>query len=303
MELLADAGRGPQVAALWPIDVGQTPAAPEAPSFVQPTGGGENALADAVVSWVNALRGRYGRAPYSRDARLDQAAAARVKTLATENGLTHIDAAGRDIGDQLKTLGVAALSWGENLARGREMGALVIGLAESPAHRQNLLSADFTHMGAAFAATSDGGRTLVQVFARLAPTGKVRARPVRRIPGELWASIHGRRLEAGLKAASVNRSLGTRAERAMRNHLQGGTLDLVRLREDVEREAARDPNGRVRLAAVLQAEDLAEIAAFSGFVRPAWTLIGLALAKKTDGGYVALVLLGEGEDRDFTKTE
>jgi uncharacterized protein YkwD len=148
-------------------------------------------LARAIFAETNRIRLEHHLKPLKQEVRLDKAAAGHVLTLALTQTLTHESPlTGWETAEaRIESAGLRPAVVRENLARMPVLeptkgssrrptypelaGRIVQGWLESPDHRENLLSADVTHAGAAARVVWVPVRTeavfVVQVFCTPAP--------------------------------------------------------------------------------------------------------------------------------------
>jgi len=144
--------------------------------LLPPAAGESQAVGRRVLELVNAARSekrrcgwkRYDAAPpLAPSAALERAAAAHARDMAARGVMSHSGSDGSTTGQRATRAGYAWSFVGENVASGQATPELVV--AEwigSPHHCANLMSADFTEMGVAFAADpkSPAGIYWAQVF-------------------------------------------------------------------------------------------------------------------------------------------
>ncbi|MFY0576028.1 CAP domain-containing protein [Cystobacter fuscus] len=126
------------------------------------------AAREAVLERINALRRAQGLSPLSSDRTLEEVAQAYSERMAREGFFAHVAPDGADLSSRLRAAGAQARVSGENL--GMASGALAAhaGIEHSPGHRNNLLGAQFTHVGLGVSFHSVDGRPqvlLTEVFA------------------------------------------------------------------------------------------------------------------------------------------
>ncbi len=186
------------LAALVPASAGCSPAAPDVvtvsgspspsraappapgspvaePPVTQPPAGDDGAPAellaeieDQVFALANDARAAEGLAPLTRMPELDAVARGWSQTLATDGReLGHNPDYSRQIppgwsvsGENVGWMGELAVVPAEEVS-----GAVHQGWMESPGHRENLLSPDYTHMGVGVAHSPESGYYLTQNFA------------------------------------------------------------------------------------------------------------------------------------------
>lgn len=215
VELLAHGPRGPQVAALFFVDVAgastseQDGVEPEPPTDV-------DARAQLLVR-INALRLRMGLAPVQADPTLDEVASAWAQRLATENFFTHVAPDGSDLKQRLQTAGYAYVSAGENLGLSSGPLAAHFGIEHSPGHRRNLLEKDHQRLGIGLARRADGLSVLVEVLARpLDPNDTTEHNPL----GSAYDAINAERAKRRLPKLSPQAVLEALAQQHARLALE-----------------------------------------------------------------------------------
>lgn len=163
VEVLARGDRGPQVAALFFVQIG-TVASKDGPlSEREPT-----ALEEArarVLLRINALRTASAVKPVSRDFELDGVAQAYAQRLAKENFFAHVAPDGGDLKSRMNAAGYRYTSAGENLGLANGPLAAHFSIEHSPGHRKNLLDPVYTRAGIGVAKNSLNQTLLVELFA------------------------------------------------------------------------------------------------------------------------------------------
>jgi uncharacterized protein YkwD len=174
VEVLAKGPRGPEVAALFFVEVGAASQVDEVSATAEPTSDRE-ARAQVLVR-INALRLRMGLTPVQPDAALDAIAQAWASRLAKENFFAHVAPDGSDLKDRLTKAGYRFVGAGENLGLSSGPLAAHFGIEHSPGHRKNLLEKDHRQLGVGVARRADGMTVLVEVLAQ--PAAQPAAEPV-----------------------------------------------------------------------------------------------------------------------------
>jgi uncharacterized protein YkwD len=164
VEVLAKGPRGPEVAALFFVDVGAVSQASEDGAGVEPATDAD-ARAQLLVR-INALRLRMGLQALKPDAALDQVAQDWAARLARENFFSHVAPDGSDLKKRLQDGGYAFAAAGENLGLSSGPLAAHFGIEHSPGHRNNLLEKAHQRLGIGLARRADGLTVLVEVLAR-----------------------------------------------------------------------------------------------------------------------------------------
>lgn len=131
-----------------------TPPPPAPPPPVAKVGGGVSAQ---VVQLANAERAKAGLGALTVDNRLAAAAAGHSTDQATMNRMDHTGSDGSSMADRINASGFRWRALGENVAVGYQDAASVMtGWMNSAGHRKNILTAGFTVIGVAAAASADG---------------------------------------------------------------------------------------------------------------------------------------------------
>lgn len=127
---------------------------------------------DRLIALTNAERTARGLPALVKDERLMAAAGRHSLDMATNNFFSHTGSDGSDPDDRIRDAGYTCGAWGENIGAGyRTPEEAIAGWMASPDHRDNILSANFRHIGVGYAyhAAADYGHYWTQVFA--APGG------------------------------------------------------------------------------------------------------------------------------------
>lgn len=132
---------------------------------------GEDLTIDGVLEWTNANRGENGFAPLTLNTELNAAAKAKVDDMFARQYFEHVSPDGRGPADLAETAGYEYVTVGENLALGNyeDDQDLVQAWMDSPGHRANILTDDFTEIGIAVGKGTFEGETTwlaVQSFGR-----------------------------------------------------------------------------------------------------------------------------------------
>lgn len=163
VEVLATGPRGPEVVALFFVDVGEVKA-DAADAMLEPETDAD-ARAELLVR-INALRLQHGVTPLVADAALEVVAQAWAERLGRENFFSHVAPDGSTLRQRLTESGYVFQSAGENLGLSTGPLAAHFGIEHSPGHRRNLLDAGHRRAGFGLAVTGDGRHVLVELFAR-----------------------------------------------------------------------------------------------------------------------------------------
>jgi len=166
LEVLGEGTEGPEVAAMFSVDVGPVTAAAPAPGGPEPSSP-EEARA-RLLARVNALRVAAGAPVVQVDPRLDAIAQSYAERMATQRFFAHVAPDGDALPDRLEQGGYAYVTSGENLGMAAGPIAAHLAIEESPGHRKNLLDPAFQRVGLGLAREArDGGSEviLVELFA------------------------------------------------------------------------------------------------------------------------------------------
>ncbi len=162
IEVLARGPKGPEVAALFFVDVGVSADETDR-AFVEPTTT-EHARA-AVLARVNLLRLSQKFASLEPDPTLDAIAQKYAERMATEAFFGHVAPDGSDLKGRLLEGKYLYTGAGENLGSSSGPLAAHFGIEHSPAHRKNLLDPHFRKLGVGLAKRENGITILTEVLA------------------------------------------------------------------------------------------------------------------------------------------
>jgi uncharacterized protein YkwD len=163
VEVLGRGPRGPEVAALFFVDIGVAAQGSDQ-QFVEPATPAE--ARRAVTARINGLRRTMGLVPVTTDKALEAVAQAYAERLATEGFFSHVDPTGGDLKSRLAAARYRFSAAGENLGSSSGPMAAHFGIEHSPGHRLNLLERDRRAVGIGVATRqADGLSVLVQVLA------------------------------------------------------------------------------------------------------------------------------------------
>jgi hypothetical protein len=119
-----------------------------------------------MLSRINEMRAAAGLNPLVRHPNLDAAARTHSADMAWHEDFNHVSARTGDPSARVAATGMTAAAVGENIARNRTTLDALQALIASDPHRENLLNAQYTHIGLA-AVQANGDVWVTQVFARL----------------------------------------------------------------------------------------------------------------------------------------
>jgi uncharacterized protein YkwD len=171
VELIGRASRGPEVAALFLVDVGAARERGRSERVEEPTTLEE--ARPAVLARINALRRAHGLKELTLDDTLNAVAQAYSERMSREGFFGHVAPDGSDLRHRLTTAGARSRGAGENLGMASGPLAAHFGIEHSPGHRGNLLGAQFELAGIGIAFQQREGRDqviLTEVFSTASPT-------------------------------------------------------------------------------------------------------------------------------------
>jgi len=183
IELLLDRGRGPEIAAVFPVGVATNP---------HPTNNATAPLPDAIasesaeatlVSLILGSRQAHGLPLPSQSAKLSDAARAHARDMESQNFFAHVSPTSGDLTDRLRARDIPFVRAVENIAAADSIEAAFQQWLASPAHRANIIDAEVTTLGVGVAERSDE-LYVVMVLARLADYGgeaALRTRAMRKL--------------------------------------------------------------------------------------------------------------------------
>lgn len=118
-----------------------------------------------VVDLTNAERTKAGLKPLEMHGALMDVAQAKSEDMAKNNYFDHNSPTYGSPFDQIKAAGISYRSAGENIAQGQTTPAQVVqAWMDSPGHRQNILNANYTHIGVGYV---ENGNYWTQQFIQL----------------------------------------------------------------------------------------------------------------------------------------
>jgi len=149
IELIGNGPAGPEVLALFPVEVGRSPPAhwlgrpATDESWVDSTAAAE-ALAARLV---DDDRARFGLAPLSWDPELADIARAHSAEMAADGYFAHVSPRTGSVVDRLQAAGYPATFAAENIAMAPTLTEAQESLMRSPGHRAAVLTPEATHFG------------------------------------------------------------------------------------------------------------------------------------------------------------
>lgn len=115
-----------------------------------------SAIEQEVLNLTNIERQKAGLAPLAIDDKLMNSAREKSKDMSKNNYFSHTSPTYGSPFDQMKAFGVTYRSAAENIASGQRSAEEVVrAWMNSPGHRQNILTANFTHIGIGYDASGN----------------------------------------------------------------------------------------------------------------------------------------------------
>jgi hypothetical protein len=180
IELLGHDADGPQVLALFPIQVGRQPATrwlgvppPDESRITNDEG-----ATRVAASLVSLDRERFGLDPLIWDEQLAKVARSHSRDMADHGFFAHVSPTTGTIADRIRAADYPAAFVAENIAMAPRLSEAQTSLMRSPGHRATILTTDATHFGVGVVTriTESHGRVhhVTQVFARRDPMARHR---------------------------------------------------------------------------------------------------------------------------------
>ncbi|MCB2297672.1 CAP domain-containing protein [Clostridium tagluense] len=124
-----------------------------------------NKLEKEVVTLVNQERAKQGLAPLKDNSQLSNVARTKSEDMVANNYFSHTSPTYGSPFDMMKKFGITYNAAGENIAMGQQTAASVMnGWMNSPGHKANILSANFTEIGVGVAKDKSGTIYWTQEF-------------------------------------------------------------------------------------------------------------------------------------------
>jgi uncharacterized YkwD family protein len=117
-----------------------------------------------MVDLVNQARQQEGLAPLTVDMELSKTARLKSQDMVDKNYFSHQSPTYGSPFDMMKQFGISYSTAGENIACNQTVEAAHKALMESPGHRENILSKDFTHIGVGIVDGGSCGKMFTQQF-------------------------------------------------------------------------------------------------------------------------------------------
>lgn len=124
-----------------------------------------NKIEKEVVTLVNQERAKQGLAPLKENSQLSNVARTKSEDMANNNYFSHTSPTYGSPFDMMKHFGITYTAAGENIAMGQKDAASVMtSWMNSPGHKANILSKDFTEIGVGLAKDKSGSIYWTQDF-------------------------------------------------------------------------------------------------------------------------------------------
>lgn len=118
-----------------------------------------------VVELVNVERQKAGLPTLTMDSAISNVARAKSKDMAVNNYFAHQSPTYGSAGDMLRQFGIKWSAWGENIAAGQRTPEIIVNAwMNSPGHRANILSNNFSKIGVGYETNSSGRPYWTQIF-------------------------------------------------------------------------------------------------------------------------------------------
>lgn len=296
VELLASSALGPTVVANFPVYVGVPPRTQlTAASDEASTTGSAAAVQSRLLELINADRARLGRRPLERSAALDGVALAHSIDMRDAGFVGHTSRTTGTAAERVARAGLRVALVLENVGRGYSAEGVHRGLMDSPGHRQNILSADVSHVGLGVTEVAEGeGRAFLvtEVFVYQPEVIDVAA-----ARGELLARLAQKRKAAGLADARHDEAMSALCAATAREYFAGEAKERP-LIEALSRKAAGAKLPYERLGALmLVVTSIDQASQVAALLDPKAKGIGIGLAQGTrsdtvENAIAVVVLLG-----------
>ncbi|MBL8958153.1 MAG: CAP domain-containing protein [Myxococcaceae bacterium] len=231
VELLARGERGPEVAALFFVDVGAQAASGRRVVEAEPTEPAE--VRARVLDRINKLRAGYKLGALKPDPMLDAVAQAYARRMATEQFFAHVAPDGSDVRKRLREADYPYSTAGENLGLASGPLAAHFGIEHSPGHRKNLLEPAYTVAGIGASKRADGQLVLVEVLAAPIEAVDLDADPIEQAYAALNSARKSKGLKALTRAEGLEQLLTSHAKKALELDSPKATLEGKRLHDRV----------------------------------------------------------------------
>ena len=273
LEVLGEGAEGPEVAAMFSVEVGPlAAAAPPPPVLGGPEPGSPEEARARLLARVNALRSGAGVPAVQADARLGAVAQAYAERMATQRFFAHVSPDGDTLPDRLEQAGYAYQTSGENLGMASGPLAAHAAIEESPGHRKNLLDPAFERIGFGLARQPGDGGSEILLVELLATPAKAGPDPVAGAYARLIAERAALKLPALQRSAALE-DIATRQARAALARDDPRAPDIDRQVFGVLSEA------RTASADLYVARDLSALPPSRGLREARYSLVGIGAVR------------------------
>lgn len=147
--------------------VAQPPAQPSTPAAPTGTAPGTGTVEAQVLQLVNAERGKAGLSALTMNGTLSSVAKTKASDMRDKNYFSHDSPTYGSPFDMMKQFGISYSYAGENIAAGQQTAqAVMTAWMNSPGHRQNIMSPNFTQMGIGYSPGGNMSPYWSQMFIR-----------------------------------------------------------------------------------------------------------------------------------------
>jgi uncharacterized protein YkwD len=234
VEVIGRGPKGPEVAALFFVDVGAAREGAARAHLPEPAG--VPSARRAVLERVNALRAALGLRGLELDEKLNEVAQAYSERMAQEGFFAHVAPDGEELRTRMGRAGYGYAKAGENLGLASGPLAAHFAIEHSPGHRRNLIDGIFTRLGVGIAFRPEGEHRQAIVTEVLADaTGP--SFPARDPIGDAYRSLDqlrvGHHLSALKRSPVLERLATSHAELALKADQPAAKLPTSSLHERV----------------------------------------------------------------------
>lgn len=290
LEVMGDGASGPVVISNVPLYVGIPE--PTAAGIVGAVVDPEQAEARLLVL-VNEARVAAGLSKVLPDAELRDVAMGHTKDMVDHGFFSHVSAKTGTPADRIRRSGVLVAGSGENIALASTPEEAHEGLMNSPGHRSNILSSEWTHVGIA-ARKGDSGLVVTQMFGRRPPSALLPTSVA-----QVEAAVSALRASKNLPPASVDPVYRAAAQAGADAYAKGGDEgDISKalqsaLAREVERLHSGRPAGCTQYLELLELKTLDQI---SALVQPGLRRYGVGARSHSDnkGARLSTLFIFEG---------
>ena len=148
-----------------PVKPAPAPATTPAPVQSNTVSSSNLSYEQKVVELVNVERTKAGLPALKMDSAISNVARTKSKDMAVNNYFAHQSPTYGSAGDMLTKYGIRWSAWGENIASGqRTPESVVTAWMNSPGHKANIMSTNFSKIGVGYATNSNGTPYWTQMF-------------------------------------------------------------------------------------------------------------------------------------------